>query len=273
MPLRLDALLKDDSPDILSWMLGVGLQNPEDIFASKDGQYLHMSNALMDAKTNTQVGRYIFTIFLDTKRKTLSVRDVDIVLDNTVPVCLDFISKYKASSDANEYYEVVTEEMEQHLCIETVNRHTISGDILGTKQAVYASAFPFKVAIYDDLADLNRAVGFDERLVKVGDEEYAVGGLSDTFTGVGGVFSGEQAAEEDIWTLMVGVVDSYQNVALKFGDTTCEACIVQLKTALGMLPTVMGKELFETDKLAPGKVVLMNACIKANFVQDKYRKE
>lgn len=197
---------------------------------------------------------------------------MDIVLNNAYPVCLEFVTRYEPSSDANEYYEVLAEE-EQHLCVETVNRHTVPGDILGAKQTVYVSAFPFKVSIYNDLAELNHALGLDKRTLKIGGEEYTIGGLSDTFTALGGVLSREQKAEQDPWSTMVGAVHSCQDATLQFGDRAYEVCIVQMKTALGLLPTIMGKERFETDRLSPGKVILMDACIKADFIQENYPKK
>lgn len=272
MPLRLDAIMNDRSSDVLTWLLEKELQSANDVFATRDGRYLHISSIFSDAKTHTPIGRYVFTLFQDKERKALQILDMDIVLNNAFPVCLEFATRYKPSSDANEYYEVQTEE-EHHLCVETVNRHTVPGDILGTKQTVYVSAFPFKVSIYNDLAELNHTLGLDKRILKIGDEEYTIGGLSDTFTALGGVLSGEQKAEQDPWSTMVGVVHSYHDATLQFGNRACEVCIVLLKTALGVLPTIMGKERFETDKLSPGKVILMDACIKANFIQDNYPKK
>lgn len=271
MPLRLDAILRDQSTDILAWLLDKEFQHADDAFASKDGRYLHISNAFQDARTHAPIGRYVFTLLRDTQRKTLEILDLDIVLNNASPVSLKFIDRHEASSDANEYYEVEAEDG-AHLCVETVNRHTVPGDILGTEQTVYPSVFPFKVSIYEDEAELNRALGFAAKTLKVGGEEFTVGGLSDTFVMPGGSLSGKAKAEQDLWSTMAGVVRSCQDATLSFGKKTCEVCIVQLKTVLGVLPVIMGKELFETDKLSPGKVVFMNACIKANFVQERYPK-
>ncbi len=272
MPLRLDAIMSDPSSDVLAWLLEKELQSVDDAFATKDGRYLYLSNTFLDTRTHTSIGRYVFTLFRDEEHKALQILDMDIVLNNAFPVCLEFATRYEPSFDANEYYEVLTED-EQHLCIETVNRHTMPGDILGTKQTVCVSAFPFKVSIYNDLGELNHTLGLDKRTVKIGDEEYTIGGLSDTFMALGGVLSGEQKAERDPWSTMVGVVHSYQDATLQFGDRVREVCIVQLKTALGVLPTIMGKERFETDKLSPSKVILMDTCIKANFIQNNYPKK
>lgn len=270
MPLRLDAMMSDRSTAVLSDLLDQALHHPEDAFATKDGRYILLAKDILDEKTNTPVGHCIVTMAQDTDRKTLNILDMDIVLDNDAPVELRFVTRYESSSEANEYYEVISEDAGQHLCVETVNRHTVPGDILGTKQTVYVSAFPFKVSIYNGMGEMNHALGLDQRRVKIGDEEYTVGGLSETFTAVGGVFSGVSDAEESPWSTMVGTVCAWQDAILRLGDRACEVCIVQLRTALGVLPTIMGKELFETDKLAVGKAVLMDACIKANFLQGKY---
>jgi len=45
---------------------------------------------------------------------------------------------------------------------------------------------------------------------------------------------------------------------------------VTVHSALGELPTLIGKEMFDTRRIAIGKIVGMNASIKANFVMDKY---
>lgn len=271
MPLRLDAIMKNQSSAVMAWLLEQEFQSVDDAFATEDGRYFHVSKTFLDTRTDTPIGRYVFTLFRNEERKALEILDLDIVLNNADPVCLEFVTRYEPSSDSNEYYEVVTED-ERHLCVETVNRHTVPGDILGAKRSVYASAFPFKVSIYNDMAELNHALGFDKRTLKVGDKEYTIGGLSETFTTLSGVFSGGQETEETPWSTMVGEVHSYRDATLQFGHRVCQVCIVQLKTALGVLPTIMGKERFETSKLSQGKVVLMEARIKANFIQDRYPK-
>lgn len=273
MPLRLDPMMSDRSSPVLSDFLDQALHHAEDAFATEDGRYVLLSKDILDEKTNTPVGHCIVTMARDTARKTLNILDMDIVLDSDAPVELQFVTRYEGSSDANEYYEVISQDAEQHLCVETVNRHTVPGDILDTKQTVYVSAFPFKVSIYNSTGEMNHALGFDQRSVKFGGEEFTVGGLSENFAALGGVLSGVPDAEGSPWSTMVGTVCAWQDASLRLGDWVCEVCIVQLRTALGVLPTIMGKELFETDKLAVGKAVLMDACIKANFLQGKYPKK
>ncbi|MDD6358329.1 MAG: hypothetical protein PUG15_09630, partial [Bacteroidales bacterium] len=97
-----------------------------------------------------------------------------------------------------------------------------------------------------------------------------VQGLSTQFTMPGGLL--DKDSDEDPWTFIVGTIKNYTAVTIAFGDISYEAYVVHLETALGELPTLVGRELFDTTNIAAGKIVGMKACIKVNFVQDKFPK-
>ena len=71
---------------------------------------------------------------------------------------------------------------------------------------------------------------------------------------------------------MAGTIKSYEDATLSFGSQKHEVIIAQLDTALGVLPTLIGKEVFDFRNIAVGKIVFMNACIKANFANGSYPK-
>lgn len=103
--------MNDRSSDVLTWLLEKELQSADDVFATKDGRYLHISSIFSDAKTHTPIGHYVFTLFQDKERKALQILDMDIVLNNAFPVCLEFATRYEPSSDANKYYPTPTNTM------------------------------------------------------------------------------------------------------------------------------------------------------------------
>ena len=67
-----------------------------------------------------------------------------------------------------------------------------------------------------------------------------------------------------------GDIESFSDITIAFGENKHEAYIIYLNTAIGTLPTLAGKEMFDMQGLSKGKIIGMNAYIKANFVKDKY---
>ena len=114
---------------------------------------------------------------------------------------------------------------------------------------------------------LNEAVGL-RKTVNVNGTDMSVGGLSSIFAAPGSLGGGD-GSESDIYSLMVGIVRDVRDVSVKFGERTLPFAIVQLESALGLLPVAMGREVFELGKLAPGRAVMMNADVKADFAIDQ----
>ena len=197
------------------------------------------------------------------------ILDLDIVLENDTPVELSFSTKLKESSDSNEYYEAVTVETEQRLIVETVNRYVIESEIEEKNVSIYASAFPYELTVFDDERAFNKFCGF-ENAVEVADTGMFVHGLGTNFIAPGGVFSGKVNDDEAPWSFVVGVVEAFSDVTVSFGEKEHEAYIIYLNTAIGILPTLAGKEMFDMRGLSKGKIIGMNAYVKANFVKDKY---
>lgn len=269
MPLHLDSLTRKDTSGLLAWILQVELQGVTEACASADKLYVLGSTPLIDRNTKTEIGKYIFTMFINAAKKATEILDIDIVLNNDTPVELVFERKLKQSSRANEYYEITTTETEHHLNIETVNRYIVDGEIEGSTMPVYASAFPFRLTIFDDQAAYNKFCGF-EKAVELANTGMFVHGLGTQFTMPGGL--GGKDSDEDPWTFLVGTINSYREITIAFGKDSFEAYIIDLDTALGALPTLVGKDVFDTGNIAVGKIVAMDACIKANFSSGKYPK-
>ena len=269
MPLHLKALTEQNSSKILAWILQEELQSSNDAFAQSNKRYFLGTTPLVDKKTGKQIGKYVFTFFSNIEMQRNEILDLDIVLDNDAPVELSFSTKLKQSSEANEYYEVVTIDTEQHLIVETVNRYVIKSEIEGENISIFASAFPYELTVFDDERAFNKFCGF-ENAVEVANTGMFVHGLGTNFISPGGVFSGKANDDEAPWSFVVGVVEGFSEVTISFGENKHEAYIIYLKTAIGTLPTLAGKEMFDMQGLSKGKIIGMNAYIKANFVKDKY---
>ena len=267
MPLHLNALTNNAQDEFLAYLLQNGPDHAEDAIASEDERILHLASPMWDASTGERIGKFVFTLYVDDARKAFEVIDIDITLDGAETTALRFLQKLPQSSDANEYYDVETVDHGIRLQIETVNRHFLAGDIAGTVQRVCACAFPFQLTVYDDMDALNEAVGL-KQTVKVNGTDMSVGGLSGIFAAPGSL-GGTGGSESDVYSLMVGTVSDVRDVSVKLGEKTLDFAIVQLESALGLLPVAMGRDVFDLDKLAPGRAVMMNADVKADFAVDQ----
>lgn len=267
MPLHLSALTNNDQDEFLAQLLQNGLDHAEDAIASEDKRILHLANPMWDASTGERIGKFVFTLLIDDAHKAFEVIDIDITLDSAETTELRFLEKLPQSSDANEYYDVETTDNGIRLQIETVNRHFLAGDIVNTAQRVRACAFPFQLTVYDDMDALNEAAGL-RQTVNVNGTDMSVGGLSSIFAAPGSLGS-IGGSENDIYSLMVGIARDIRNVSVKLGEKTLAFVIVQLESALGLLPVAMGRDVFDLDKLAPGRAIMMNADVKADFAVDQ----
>lgn len=164
MPLHLEALTREQSQENLSWILQKELQGISDAFAQSDKRYFLGSTPLFDKKTAKEIGKYVFTFFNNIEKQRNEILDLDIVLNNDIPVELSFDTKLEKSSNANEYYEAVTVENKQHLIVETVNRYVVEDEIEGKNIPIYASAFPYELTIFDDEKALNKFYGFENEV-------------------------------------------------------------------------------------------------------------
>lgn len=267
MPLHFQSLTKDSKDGgLLAYLLQTGLDGADGVLASEDKKYLHIMRIMRDAASGDRIGKFVFTLFVDNEEKALQVLDVDITLDGGGEIELNFLNKLPASSDSNEYYDVEVAEGEQHLQIETVNRHIIAQEIMDTTQKVRTSAFPFRLSVYDSMDALNEALGFKD--LKVGGTDMKVGGLSPKFAAPASILQGGDSTGE-VFSFLVGTVKSVRDVSVNFGERTLEFAIAMLDTALGSLPTAMGWEVFDLTGLAPGKAISMYADIKADFAVDQ----
>lgn len=269
MPLRFDSVSEGQITKILAWILKE-LDNIDDAFGTqKDGKTFALaSRGFFDKKTNNEIGKYVYTIFSNEKEQRNEILDLDVILNNDSPVTLSFERKLPQSSDSNEYYDIVTEEG-THLIAETVNRYVVPGEIEGSKQSVFVSAFPFQLTIFDSSEERNSFFGF-KKPVRAGTSDIIIHGFGPTFAAPGNML--KEDSDEAPWSLLFGDIISLREITLSFGDISRDAFLLTLRSALGDLPTLVGKDYFDTNGIGVGKVVAMNAYIKANFVKDKYPK-
>ncbi len=270
MPLRLDALTDKNTTEIFTWILQEALNNIDDAYAKQGKKCFLGSSKLYDGITKDIIGRYVFTFFINEQQKCNELKDIDIVLTNNYSSELHFTKRLPSISDGNEYYEVYTKDTEQRLIVETVNRYAADDIIEGTNQVVYASAFPFQLDVFKTVEEYNDFFGF-KKSINVGNTGLTVDGLGTTFTATGPTLNSEKS-DETLYTFMVGTVVLLREIEIEFGEIKRQAYLTVLNTALGELPTLIGKELFNTDNLSVGSIVAMNACVKANFVKDVYDK-
>lgn len=264
MPVHLNSFVPEEkNVNVFAALLsGDYLDRPETIYMSEDQKYLHMGTPLCDAVTETPIGDVVFTI--EIKEKALEILDVDLTLRGSEPVKLRFDKQYPWSSDSNEYWFAFTDENDQAVEVETVYRYAVHMNLQDTVQPVCASAFPFRVEVFEDLQAASKAYGFDHpiKVPALGDD-FEVSLYSPTFSSPGSMFRKE--GSEESFSFLFGTVQSIRPAELQLGEERIRFLIVDLDTAFGILPTAMSEETFDLQNLVPGAVVVMYADIKADL--------
>ena len=264
MPLHFGSVTNDSQNSaLLAHLVGPVLQRCDRVFVTPDKKYFIAKADMLDKSSGDVTGEFVFTIWANHEEKRNEILDLDITLSNPVPTELHFLERLEGSSDANEYWDVETVAEEQHLQIETVSRHTVNGDVSDEKCPAYISAFPFSLSFYDDIDTFNRMMGFSQ--ISVGDTGLAVSGLSETFLAPGSIMSKNHS--DEIFSFVLGTVESFRDVSVDMGETQLNFVLAQVKTGLGTIPVAMGRSVFDLDDIAPGKLIAMNADIKADMAR------
>ena len=264
MPLHFNSITADEEVEsLLDPILDLVMDAPEATIFSEDKRTVHLTGFMRDTASGDRIGKFVVTLYKESPEEQFGLADVDITLDSEEPVYLKFLKKLPGSSEANEYYDVEAQPDEQHLQIETVNRQaTVNGEIVGMTLPVCASAFPFRLSVYEDMDAFNATLGFTKK--PDGDLKEKVGGLAETFAAPGSL-SFDPDFEGEAFSWLVGTVKSFRDVTVALGGRELAFTVAQVKTALGLLPVAMSREVFDLDLLAPGKTVSMYADVKADF--------
>ncbi len=267
MPIHLQSLTaKSNDSGLLAALLQGALDHSDAAVISEDQNYIQIAQFLVDMLSGQRIGKLVYTMFRNADEKSLNVLDLDITLDSVSTTQLFFLKKLPASSDANEYYDVEAAGEGQRLQVETVNRYLIRQDIENTTQTVRTSAFPFRLTVYKNHDELNRKLGFSGQWAEAPDMEQI--GLHEHFAAPGSL-SQEEALKGETFSVIVGTVRSVRDVEVCFGKTRIPFVIAQIDSALGLLPTAMGRDVFDLDGLVPGAAVIMYADIKADFAVEQ----
>ncbi len=264
MPLHFQSITeKDQSPALLTELFYEPFEHPSSLFVSKD-KYLHSQTDIRDELSGDLIGKIVYTVKSNEEKQVNELLDLDIVLNNDVKTTLRFLALREGSSDSNEYYDAAEVESDGHLEIETVNRHSVEGDLVDTEREVSICAFPFELTVYEDIEAFNRAMGFDKE-IKVGDTDMLVHGFSEKFIMPGGMWGSK--ANDESYTFLLGKVVDFRDVRWQLGKHTLDFVITRLDTALGVIPAAMGREVFDLAELTAGKIIAMNADIKADLAR------
>ncbi len=262
MPLHFQSIICADEnrkTELLMELLGESLDNVDSVFISGDN-YIHSQKDLRDELSDTVFGRIVYTIKIG--ENAHEILDLDIVLNSDTRSSLQFLALREGSSDANEYYDAVAAENDGHLQIETVNRHTVEGELVDTEREVGICAFPFRLTVYEDIDSFNEAMGCKD--VRIEGLEMVFRGLSERFIMPANAISGKEADDES-FTFMLGKVVSFRNVRWRLGKHVLDFLIVQLDTALGVIPAAMSRKVFDLSELKEGVIIAMYADIKADL--------
>lgn len=262
MPLHFDSITNDGAMEAFSNIVSTVFDSCDSVFAASDKRHFIARSDMVDIKTGDIIGNYVFTIFCNEAEQTNELLDVDITFHSYTPTKLHFIKKLEGSSDANEYYEVETVDTEQHLEIETVNRYTVDGDIVDKNLPAYISVFPFELSVYKNIDVFNRKIGFKKRH-PIGKTGLTTAGLSETFISPGSVMGAKDKNEH--FSFLIGTIVTLRDVCINIGGLKYDFVLAQVKTALGSVPVVMGRKVFDIRKARIGSIVAMRADVKADL--------
>lgn len=265
MPLHLNSITNDSrNAETLAWILQDGVDECDSVFITEDRKYLHIRGPIKDLRSGEKIGQIIYTLKM--KEDALEVLDIDMVWNNDRPTKLRFNTLRAGSSDANEYYEAETADDEQHLEVETVNRHTTHEELLDTEREVYVSAFPFSLTVFSGIDAFNEWAGFKEERSIV-DTGLKIGGFAETFMMPGGLLDPNKKQDES-YSFIIGKVVSYRDVEIAFGKTVLPFVLAQVETGLGIIPISMGRDVFNLSELKNGCIIAMNADIKVDVAKE-----
>lgn len=263
MPLHFQSITENDqSPEYLTWLLTKGMDSCESVFASPD-KYIHCRKRINDEITGEGIGNVVYTLKVDDEKQAVLVLDLDIMLDSPEISRIKFYDLLGGSSDSNEYYHAEAVEEGGHFELETVNRHTVAGDLSDSERDVHICAFPFELTVFADMDLLNKYVGFT-KVIDVADTGIKAGGLSPRFIMPGQAFK-ENKKEDEHYSFVVGTVRSYSDVRWAFGDYELDFVIAHVDTALGCIPVAMGRDVFDLSALDVGSIIGMNADVKVDL--------
>ena len=265
MPLHLNSMAnttEEQSIDLFSYAVGPAFEACNSAFATEDKLHFIGRTEMIDKNSGKVIGHFVYTIWTNLEEQRNELLDVDITLCNENRTPVHFLNRLPASSDSNEYYDAETEGTEQHFQLETVCRYTVPGEIVDTVRDVSISVFPFELNIFDSITAFNRHIGFKEHH-PIGDTGLTTEGLSETFLAPGGIFS--KSENDETYSFIVGTVESFEDVSVSFGKYILDFVLAQVRTAMGIVPVAMGRDVFDIEKLKPGMVVAMNADVKADL--------
>ena len=261
MPLHLNSIAyKDIENELVANILSKDSGTVEDFFATEDKKKINGIKNIIDKNSNEIIGKTVFTMKVNEEMGQIELLDADIVLNNNTTTQLYFVKKYEQSSDSNEYYQVSLEDDSAHFDIETVGRYRINGEIENTIQSVHLSVFPFQLDIYKNIEELNKTLGFSKP-IKTTINDFVVHGFSEEFMGVGSALS----QNTEPCSFVIGKIESYKEVNAIIGEIEVPFTIINLKTAVGIIPVAASKHNFDLSHISKGMILGMFADIKAEF--------
>ncbi len=262
MPVHFNSFIADKEEklknDLFANIVSKYVDEPEDVFVDESKTKIHMTSFFKDMKTNKKIGKVVITLIARTDN--IELVDVDITLLSKNKVKLHFEEKLKQSSEANEYYHVYGVDDERHFVIETVNRYCIDNEIEGKDEQVSLSAFPFQLSVFSNQDELDKAFGMGK--------EINIPGIGKRFTTMDprNMSDGRIATgSEEPCSLVIGQVKDYQDVEVDMAGISLSFKIIDLDTAVGIIPVAVNEENFDLSKLKKDVLVCMVVNIKADF--------
>ncbi|MBR2990654.1 MAG: hypothetical protein IKF51_04240 [Solobacterium sp.] len=248
MPVHIECFIDpNNESDLISELLHFLQKKPGRSYINESNRHVLYTYDIPDAQDGSIVLRAVFNMMME--ENGADIRDLDLVIADSPVKDVEFIFRLDKSQDGNEYYEAGCGD--QHFLLETVNRHMINEDIEDTVQPAALSLFPFRYSIYSTLEDLKDDFA----------EEGMIFDFDDTFIASGSLLQREDP--DETWSLFIGRIVSGTPHYLQIGDMLCGCVILQVQTAIGILPAII--PLNATEDIQPDRIISLFCDVKADL--------
>lgn len=259
MALHLESILPRDITKEEYLEIGkTAIQTALDVYQPID-TLSHFRAEMIDRSTGDLIGLYVVSVYKDEARKMNVILDEDITLPSKDSIKLQLMRQMGETSFSTQIFNAVIPGTDYPpFWIETVNRFTAHPHLEGKNVEGTVNFFPNRLTCYPDMAALNRAYGWPAEIT---DPKFRELGI----TSVG--YSDNFLAMIEGYPKLFGTVVSAREIRTSVGSLDMEFVSAKVRTALGVIPVPINKDLFNIEAIEPGNALDMSGTIALDFSQ------
>lgn len=257
MPLHLDSLTTQSITPEEFMDIAVSVLDQADDYYQPIDSLIHTRTYLKDQEYGDTIAHFVVSMYFNRKEGRNEILDVDMTLESIFPKTMQFYRKIGEASLASQQYSVSWPCFpDQTFWVETVNRFTEEPNLEGKKIEGSFSFFPKRVTLFENMMELNRAYGLPSEIQNPDLREIGLGSVG---------FSDDFLAVVEGLPKLFGTVNSVRDVKTQIGSLPLEFTLVRARTALGVLPVAMSRDVFDIDGIQKGSVLDMSGVLNFDF--------